>query len=101
MKRIWKTSIPIGGPITVQLPRRARIVHVGTVTRNAPGIVEFWHEWESTVPGDSQPVTEDRTFQVFATGQSIPHVATYVGTRVVDEPGMMPLVWHVYEIPFG
>lgn len=56
-------------------------------------VVEFWAEWD-----DEHPPTGERTFQVFGTGQPLPHQATWIGTADRTPEG---LVWHLYELLTG
>ena len=72
-------------------------VHVAAaqlgVGPNAQHIVEFWAE--GTLDDLDLP---ERTFQVFGTGQPLPHNAVWIGTTDRTSEG---LVWHLYELLVG
>lgn len=54
--------------------------------------VEFWAE------GDPSRRGEQRTFQVFGTGQPLPEGAVWRGTTARTSEG---LVWHLFELTKG
>lgn len=64
-------------------------VHIAA-SPDGPHSVEFWAEWDDDVPPFGQ-----RTFQVFGTGQPLPHQAVWRGTADRTPEG---LVWHLYEL---
>lgn len=73
------------GGATLEIPK-GEIVYVNT---RSADMVEFW----LLTSGSS--TSETRTFQVFATGYSIPNHGVYVGTTFAMGGA---LVWHLFEV---
>lgn len=85
MRTIYRYQIPVDGqPQDWQMT--GTICAVGC---RDPRTVEFWAEY------DTEVIAITRTFQVFGTGQWLPHQALYQGTAVA--PGGK-LVWHLFEL---
>lgn len=90
VKQVWKYSLDLGANF-IELPQRAKVVHVGL----QGGAVTMWvsvlTRWmgEDFNPNES---AETRTFTVHGTGHDIPYKSDYLGT--VQNA---PYVWHVYE----
>lgn len=83
---IWKYPLDAPGVrIEHQIPREARIVHVGA----DPGGegVALWARIEAEQPR----VT--RTFLFVGTGDDFPENAAYVGSAIIK-----PYAWHVFEL---
>lgn len=84
-KTIWKFKVEP----TIAMPIGARIIHVGhTRAIQARGELMLWAE----VPLDPGE-REERRFQVFGTGHSIPESATHLYTWCEGV-----YVWHLYEL---
>lgn len=86
MKGIWKYEVVIGGTHFHDMPKAARIVHVGH-PRHIGTVLTFWAEV------DPHAERESREFAVFGTGHPIPDDYQYVGTD--DSAG--DLIWHLHE----
>lgn len=87
MRAVFRYVVPVNDEAH-DIELAGPIVHVATRQYD---LVEFWAEageQESTV----------RTFQVFGTGQAIPHNSAYVGTALA---GRGELVWHLFELLVG
>jgi hypothetical protein len=85
-RSVWKYEIVIGGTHFHDMPKGARILHVGHPSPLAI-VVTFWAEV------DPAAEIESREFLVFGTGHPIPDGYGYVGTD--DSAG--DLIWHLYE----
>ena len=82
-KTIWKYQIRTATPIN--MPRGAKIL---AVSLDPGGVPCMWVECDASLP------LEERKFEVFGTGRSIPEESTHVGTYLSP-----PFMWHVYEVP--
>lgn len=83
---IWKYALNAPGfPIEHQIPREARIVHVGA-DPGGEGIAV----WCRVEPNEAR-VT--RRFLFLGTGDEWPKNAAYVGSAIVK-----PYAWHVFEL---
>lgn len=84
MKVIYKYQLNGENNISISLPARYKILHIG-----AQGVsVCAW------IMIDTDETTfEDVSFRLICTGQEIPNNMTYIGTALVN---MLNLVFHVF-----
>lgn len=88
MRTVYRYVVPVNGhPHDIELT--GPIVHVAT---RSVSNVEFW-----AIAGEHEPTVG--TFEVFGTGQPVPHSAAYVGTALAGRDGQ--LVWHLFELLVG
>jgi hypothetical protein len=64
-------------------------LHVAAAMGKFGHVVEFWCEYDTGYD------EEQRTFQVYGTGQELPENSHWVGTCQRTPEG---LVWHLYEL---
>lgn len=83
MKTIWKAHLRPIFRQTVEMPKGAKLLHVGKQG-------EEMFVWFMC---DPKAETEMRAFEVCGTGHDIPADFTYVGTVVTYEG---TLVWHIF-----
>ena len=88
MKSVWKFEVENNLRQEIQMPKGAKILHLG-VKNDAPYL---WAEVDMDAP------SEFRTFEVFATGGNITQdmgiEREYIGTYMIFRE---TLVFHVYE----
>lgn len=89
-RAIWKFPLALDpGPQPVELPVGTTVLHLGPQNSRL-------YMWAAVCPDPGVP-KEIRTFQVFATGETIPKgyrvLKSYIGTYVGPT-----YVWHVYEV---
>lgn len=86
MKTVWKYDLPIKDLVTIRLPRRAIVLHVGEQHY-------FLRLWALVDPKEE---TEEVTFRILGTGHEIDaNLGDYCGTAIMHH-GI--LVWHVFKI---
>lgn len=88
MRAIYRYVVPVDDQAH-DLDLSGPIVHVAS--RN-PRHVEVW-----AINGEHEPA--ERTFQVFGTGQTLPHNAVHVGTALPI--ARHDVVWHLFELLVG
>lgn len=87
MRTIYKYPIPVRDKFTLELPRRARFVHLalqGTDTDHTP--LFAWFDVDTDAP------LEERRFYLHGTGHPIWLNEVHLGTVLVGA-----FVWHLYE----
>ena len=83
MRTIWKFALEVTGvPQVFDVPRGAKVVRVAEQN----GKVAMW------VDVDTKRPVDERTYQIFGTGHTVPEDAIYMGSA-----DMKPFVWHVFE----
>jgi hypothetical protein len=83
MRTIWKFPFDVADEITIEMPKGAKVVHVGPI----------WPMHNLWAIVDTEAPLEERKFSIRGTGHPLPpRSAKYVGTWWAD-----PFVWHLFE----
>lgn len=90
MNTIYKYLLPITDLQGVDLPKGAKILHVG----EQEGGISLWAQV------DTEAEKENRVFKIVGTGHPIaagdrPQGLTFIGTVIQRSA---PLVWHIFEV---
>jgi hypothetical protein len=89
MQAVFKYCISFTGPVALQLPVGARVVHVGRDALNVPciwALIDLCHN----------VLSPPREFSILGTGATVSDSKEYIGT-FFD----MPFVWHVFADPIS
>jgi hypothetical protein len=89
-RTVWVHRIPVAAMMfdqTVAMPEGSRLVHCREQYDN----IAFWFD----VPDQLASRTEERRFQIYGTGHTIPDDLVYQGTCIF---AVGDLVLHVYEV---
>lgn len=96
MRAVYKYGLTLSETQTIQMPRNAKIVHVGVQKGQ---YLKIWAEIDSEYVDD----LVDRRFDIVGTGYIIvKNDAFYVGSVQIIEPNWGDeFVCHIYEVPLA